>query len=205
MMILEPPRVTPKGMGAVMAYPFWATVTALAKHMRGNIMQVVTDFLGDALNYIGRGSEVRWLLHAAVIQACALRPHEPLVLIGHSMGGIISYEYLIDPNPNFRTRPEEPLLITVGSPVALFAEYDLFAQHGTTARATGGMRWINIYDPDDLLSFPVAGVFPERADGDRSCGSGRPFPASHGAYWQNDTVFTAIAEAFPAQEQWGDM
>lgn len=194
-MIFETPRAMPKGLPAALKYPLWATVTSLARHMRGSLMQLTTEFLGDALAYFSNGAEVRRLVDAAIRQACATRVGEPVILIGHSLGGVIAYEYLVD--PAFRGRPPADLLVTVGSPVALFAEYGMLT--GQT-RGDGPPRpadlphsWLNIYDPDDLLSLPIGGLFPRHAAGDRAYASGQPFPASHSAYWANPAVMQAIA------------
>ncbi|NWG18833.1 MAG: hypothetical protein HXY39_00755 [Chloroflexi bacterium] len=202
-LIFEPQRAVPKGLPQAFSYPLWAAVTSLARHMRAGLMQLTTEFLGDALAYFSRGAEVRRLVDAAVRQACQARPGEPVILIGHSLGGVIAYEYLVD--PAFRGRPPARLLATVGAPVALFAEYGMLA--GQT-RGNGPPRpaglphpWLNIYDPDDLLSLPIGGVFPQHAGGDRSCASGKPFPASHSAYWENAAVIRAIAAALEQDDR----
>src|SRR6266511_1785992 len=206
-LILDQPQVQAKGLSSAAAYPFLVTVTALARHLRGSIMQVATSFIGDVMLYLARGVEVRDLVHKTIVRACAQRPNEPLVLIAHSLGGVIAYEYATD--PNFADRPPIDLLVTVGSQVALFAEYGLFQAagaalaHGTSGRQrypTSGLpgRWLNFYDPDDFLSFPIAGVFPHAAEGDRPCAAGKPFPASHSAYWDNPQLYSAIAQAYPA-------
>jgi len=120
---------------------------------------------------------------------------------------VIAYEYATD--PAFADRPPIDLLVTVGSQVALFAEYSLFQATGAAlAHGTGGRRlyhapglpgrWLNFYDPDDFLSFPIAGVFPHAAEGDRPCAAGKPFPTSHSAYWDNPQLYSAIAEAYLA-------
>jgi hypothetical protein len=206
-LILDQPQALPKGLPAVVAYPFWATVTALARHLRSSIMQVATNFVGDVMLYLARGAEVRQLVHSTVLQARTLHPHEPLILIGHSLGGVIAYEYSID--PVFSDRPPIDLLVTVGSQVGLFAEYGLLQvvgpplEQGKTPSQLsyrhGGLQgpWLNFYDPDDFLSFPIGRVFREAADGDRICPAGKPFPASHGAYWNNEELYTAIAKAYP--------
>jgi hypothetical protein len=205
-LILEPPQAMPKGIPTALSYPFWATVTALARHLRSSIMEAATRFVGDVMLYLARGAEVRQLVHTAIWQASAARPQEPLVLIAHSLGGVIAYDYLAD--PAFHDRPAVDLLVTVGSQVALFAEYGLL-QASQVARQRGGIpqrtmsraaglrgAWLNIYDPDDFLSFPIGGIFPPEAGSDRSCPAGKPFPASHSAYWHNDEVYAAIAEAY---------
>jgi len=206
-LILDQPQVQAKGLSSAAAYPFLVTITALARHLRGSIMQVATSFIGDVMLYLARGAEVRDLIHKTIVQACAQRPNEPLVLIAHSLGGVIAYEYTTD--PAFADRPPIDLLVTVGSQVALFAEYGLFqAADSALAQGTSGRRpyptprspsrWLNFYDPDDFLSFPIAGVFPHAAEGDRPCAAGKPFPASHSAYWDNPQLYSAIAQAYPA-------
>lgn len=206
-MILEQPLVQAKGFPSAVSYPFLVTVTALARHLRGSIMQAATSFVGDVMLYLARGAEVRDLLHKTVVQASAQRPGEPLVVIAHSLGGVIAYEYAHD--PTLAGRPPIDLLVTVGSQVALFAEYGLLKSGGSSLeRGTLGYappdrpyrRWLNIYDPDDFLSFPISGVFPNAAAGDRPCAAGKPFPASHAAYWDNPQVFAAIAQAFPLDQ-----
>jgi hypothetical protein len=205
-LILDQPQVQAKGLSSAAAYPFLVTVTALARHLRGSIMQVATSFIGDVMLYLARGVEVRDLVHKTIVRACAQRSNEPLVLIAHSLGGVIAYEYATD--PNFADRPPIDLLVTVGSQVALFAEYGLFQAagaalaHGTSGRRlypTPGLpgRWLNFYDPDDFLSFPIAGVFPHAAEGDRPCPAGKPFPASHSAYWDNPQLYSTIAQEYP--------
>ncbi len=203
-LILEQPRAQAKSLSSVVAFPFLATVTALARHLRGSIMQAATSFVGDVMLYLARGAEVRAQLHRTVLEARAQFPDEPLVLLAHSLGGIIAYEYATD--GALADRPPIDLLVTVGSQVALFAEYELLHaagaahDHLVASRAAQlRSRWLNIYDPDDFLSFPIAGMFPAAADGDHSISAGKPFPASHTAYWGNPAVYAAIAEAFPAR------
>ncbi len=203
-LILEQPRVQAKSLSSVVAFPFLATVTALARHLRGSIMQAATSFVGDVMLYLARGAEVRTQLHHTVLEARAQFPDEPLVLIAHSLGGIIAYEYATD--SALADRPPIDLLVTVGSQVALFAEYELLhvagADHDQVVASRAAQlrnRWLNIYDPDDFLSFPIAGMFPAAADGDHNISAGKPFPASHTAYWSNSAVYAAIAEAFPGR------
>jgi hypothetical protein len=44
-------------------------------------------------------------------------------------------------------------------------------------------------------------VFPGAAEGDQICTAGKPFPASHSAYWDNNQLYEAIAAAYPAQRE----
>lgn len=120
---------------------------------------------------------------------------------------MIAFDYAAD--PAFADRPPINLLVTIGSQVALFAEYDL-VQRATTPIELGPRtqrpiykephvcdQWLNFYDPADFLSFPITRMFPGAAEGDQICTAGKPFPASHSAYWENDQLYAAIAAAYP--------
>jgi hypothetical protein len=210
-LFLDQPQAMQKGLPLALTYPFWATVTMLVSHLRSNIMQVATSYVGDVMMYLARAAALRQFVHNTVIQACRLRPAEPLVIIAHSLGGVIAYDYAAD--PAFVDRPQIDLLVTLGSQVALFAEYGLF--QGSTSPAESGPlahrpvyqeprlcgRWLNFYDPADFLSFPIGRVFPGAAEGDQACPAGKPFPASHSAYWENNQLYEAIAAVYPAQRE----
>jgi hypothetical protein len=210
-LFLDQPQAMQKGLPLALTYPFWATVTMLVSHLRSNIMQVATSYVGDVMMYLARAAALRQYIHNTVIQACKLRPAEPLVIIAHSLGGVIAYDYAAD--PAFNDRPPIDLLVTMGSQVALFAEYGLF--QGSTSPVIPGPlmhrpaykephlcdRWLNFYDPADFLSFPIGRVFPGAAEGDQVCTAGKPFPASHSAYWENNQLYEAIAAAYPAQRE----
>jgi len=210
-LFLDQPQAMQKGLPLALTYPFWATVTMLVSHLRSNIMQVATSYVGDVMMYLARAAALRQFVHNTVTQACRLRPAEPLVIIAHSLGGVIAYDYAAD--PAFIDRPPIDLLVTIGSQVALFAEYGLF--QGSTSPAESGPlahrpvykaprlrgRWLNFYDPADFLSFPIGRVFPGAAESDQVCTSGKPFPASHSAYWDNNQLYEAIAAVYPAQRE----
>ncbi|MEP7188226.1 MAG: hypothetical protein ABI901_03415 [Roseiflexaceae bacterium] len=198
-----------KGLPLALTYPFWATVTMLVSHQRSNIMQIATSYVGDVMMYLARAAALRQFIHNTVIEACRQRPDEPLVIIAHSLGGVIAYDYAAD--PAFADRPPIDLLVTIGSQVALFAEYGL-VQGAITPVESGPRtyrpiykepylceRWLNFYDPADFLSFPIGRMFLGAAEGDLICSAGKPFPASHSAYWDNDQLYEMIAAAYPGQ------
>ena len=203
-----------KGLPLALTYPFWATVTMLVSHLRSNIMQVATSYVGDVMTYLARAAALRQFVHNTVIEACRQRPDEPLVIIAHSLGGVIAYDYAAD--PAFADRPPINLLVTIGSQVALFAEYGL-VQGAVTPVEAGPRahrpiykephlcdRWLNFYDPADFLSFPIGRMFPGAAEGDQICSAGKPFPTSHSAYWENNQLYEVIAAAYPAQGRQDD-
>ena len=207
-LFLDQQQTVQKGLPLALTYPFWATMTMLVGHLRSNIMQVATSYVGDVMMYLARAAALRQFVHNTVIEACRQRPNEPLVIIAHSLGGVIAYDYAAD--PAFADRPPIDLLVTIGSQVALFAEYGLV--QGATMPVELGPRaqrpiykdpqlcdrWLNFYDPADFLSFPIGRMFLGAAEGDQICSAGKPFPASHSAYWDNNQLYEAIAAAYPA-------
>jgi hypothetical protein len=208
-LFLDQQQVMQKGLPIALTYPFWATMTMLVSHLRSSIMQVATSYVGDVMMYLARAAALRQFIHNTVMEACQQRPGEPLVIIAHSLGGVIAYDYAAD--PAFADRPPIDLLVTIGSQVALFAEYGL-VQGATTPVELGPRtrrpiykelylcdQWLNFYDPADFLSFPIGRMFQGAAKGDQINTSGKPFPASHSAYWDNDQLYDAIAAAYPAR------
>ncbi len=61
-------------------------------------------------------------------------------------------------------------------------------------------RWVNFWDDDDLVSYPVAFLYEkvngERVVADRCVDLGEKFPGVHSAYWWSREVAGAIAETF---------
>jgi hypothetical protein len=59
--------------------------------------------------------------------------------------------------------------------------------------------WLNIYNPQDFLSFCAARVFPGVAGiDDQEVDPQVPFPESHSAYWYHPGVYNLIRGAWPA-------
>jgi hypothetical protein len=55
---------------------------------------------------------------------------------------------------------------------------------------------LNIYDPDDLLSYVGAPLFPGQVE-DVEVSNRQPFPQSHIAYWANPKARDAIVSRLP--------
>ncbi len=86
---------------------------------------------------------------------------ETRIVIGHSLGSVVAYEYLCREAP-----PGVELLITLGSPLGI---PNLIFDHLTPAPTEQGgawpgavRRWVNIADPDDVVALrkDLAGLFP---------------------------------------------
>lgn len=84
---------------------------------------------------------------------------EPLVIIGHSLGGVITYDLL----SHFRPDIQVDLLVTVGSQVSHFQEINLFKDPvppaGLSPRPANVRHWINIFDSVDIFAYACDRVF----------------------------------------------
>jgi len=110
-------------------------------------------------------------------------------LVGHSLGGIICFDYCLN------TATDIQLLITVGSQVGLFAELGAFP--ALVAGPDGKLptpkvieTWINVYDPNDILSFLSAPVLTRVKDVDFNTKA--PFPAAHSEYWNQAALYEQL-------------
>lgn len=144
---------------------------------------------GDVLLYQARGEKIRAHI-AERIDAC----QGNVALIAHSLGGIACVDLLAT-----KPCPKVKLLVTVGSQAPLL--YEMGALHSFPELgplpAHFPERWINFYDPDDLLSYRAAPVFPAspaREVRDIELRSREPFPISHSAYWGSRTLWDRLAE-----------
>lgn len=179
----------------------------IAKAGREVLTPKIAVFIGDVFKYLkgeasGRADIRRVLitdLAAAAQRAGA--SGEKLVLIGHSMGGVILFDLLSDPAAldeleQASGRPfVADLLVTVGSQVALFAEMHLYTSSDRTAalplkRPPGARMWWNVYDKMDLLSFLCAPVFEEVTDFSVDTTAG--IADAHGAYFSSMMFYSRL-------------
>ncbi|MFI1008732.1 alpha/beta fold hydrolase [Streptomyces parvus] len=142
---------------------------------------------GDVLKFLVRGGPLRTALREL---AAAVEP--PVVLLGHSLGGIIALDTLIAaPLPGVR------LLVTVGSQGPFLYETGALPHLDHPDPLPAHVpAWLNIHDRRDLLGFAAAPVFPGRAE-DIATDNRQPFPVAHSAYWSDPAVYRAIAERLP--------
>jgi hypothetical protein len=132
----------------------------------------IAYFLGDVFIYLNEGErrdKIRGVIVAGLLEAArdARDQGEKLVVIGHSMGGIILYDLLNDAVAVTRIEEalggplEIDLLLTVGTQIGLFEELDLFV--GSVPgrpghRPPAARLWWHVYNVMDVLSFGVDGV-----------------------------------------------
>jgi len=163
--------------------------TAAVAGRRAGLMGASIPAIGDILYYQRRGGQVRQFVADTLSQA-----EPPVVAVGHSLGGIILVDLLSGPQP-----PAVRKLITAGSQAPLFYLIDALVNlRPGAAQPVPFTPWLNIYNPQDFLSFCAERVFPRAPDiSDTAVDPGVPFPASHSAYWHHGPVYDLIAAAWP--------
>jgi len=148
-----------------------------------NISEQARRFLllsvGDVLIYLTKpgGEQIRQRLIDKVVAVRELlareRPHRKqhyVSIIAHSLGSVVAYDVCA----LFGTRYRDMVrglglsnLFTMGSPLALFTlmQYGGAAPHYAERgvyldRPDGSGRWINFYDQQDPIAFPLRDVYP---------------------------------------------
>jgi hypothetical protein len=136
---------------------------------------LVAMFLGDVFRYLKAGglrTAIQAKVCADIAKAWAARKaSEKLVLIGHSLGGVILYDMLAEPKA--AGLPDgfmADALVTVGSQPGFFQELGLF-DHTPTPQAGVSVAgpaaaglWINMFDPIDPFGFRTTPMFSLPAD-----------------------------------------
>jgi len=188
--------------------------------------------LGDAVGYRqlpsggrhGSGEETHTYqrVHARVREAMAALYQEtlfhravPLVVLAHSFGGHILSNYIWDSQqrPDRRLSPFERMnwltgFITFGCNIPLFTfacrqvQPIRFPPPRLPARLKRDARWLNFFDPDDVLGWPLRPInaaYAKVVNSDQRINVGGPVtgwtPASHLAYWA-DRRFARQVAAF---------
>ena len=142
---------------------------------RHSLNATLGRFFGDVFIYMdGRGDQA----HAGAIPqrllnawdtAVAAAPNEPLVIIGHSLGGVISFDLL----SHFRPDLQVDLFVSIGSQVAHFEEMKLFkasrkdipgAAGDKAAKPANVKHWINVFDEVDIFSYSCKAIFADVHD-----------------------------------------
>lgn len=110
----------------------------------------VATFFREVATYL-RDEAARLVVRDRVAETIA--GYEPDVVIAHSLGSVVAYETLWA-CPELKV----PLLVTLGSPLALpHAVFDRL-EHGDAGRPPNVARWLNLADPGDVVAIPVKGV-----------------------------------------------
>jgi hypothetical protein len=172
----------------------WKTLTARAaglwarKQRRSAVAQIA-----DVVFYQARGSAIRRFVADRIREVAG-----PVVLLGHSLGGIIAFDLLAGPDGAGLGTVE--MLVTVGSQASLLYELGALTSgvnYGSPLPGSFPRRWLNVYDQRDLLSYAGRKLFPSHCQ-DLEFDTGMPFPMAHGAYFDpKGGLYAKLAGAFP--------
>ncbi|MFB7928318.1 hypothetical protein ACFC4C_04330 [Streptomyces sp. NPDC056039] len=167
------------------ATPALLALTWHAQRRRGaHNDSLLVPAVGDILRYQARGQALRRLIKRTVDHT----PGDAVTVIAHSLGGVACVDLMVEEEVD---RVDQ--LITVGSQAPFFYEAGALVslEHPQQPPAHFPRRWLNLYDPRDLLSFRATPVFSPVAT-DHEVDNHQPFPFAHSAYWDNREVWSAI-------------
>ncbi|MBL8552932.1 MAG: hypothetical protein JNL41_01545 [Phenylobacterium sp.] len=154
--------------------------TGVSNAFRDDLNPLVGRFLGDIFVYlkaddaqaVGTRGRIRERVVADIeaAHADAKAANDKLVLVGHSLGGVILYDLLSSPaGSGLPADLKVDLLLTVGSQPGFFEEMRLFdfkrpAGAASTPRPASVAAWHNVFDPIDVFGFPVTPMFADASD-----------------------------------------
>lgn len=159
-------------------------------------------FFGDVFVYFeGRGdkdspgeipSRILQAIDAAASAAAA--GNEPLLIICHSLGGVITYDLL----SHYRSQLEVDLFVSAGSQIAHFEEIKLYHSSdktiklGKKAPTPANIRhWINVFDVVDIFSYACKDVF-DRVDVDAEYDTRTYVVKSHSEYFKQARFYERL-------------
>jgi hypothetical protein len=190
----------------ITSLPASAISSAVLTLGRKNTHLGAAQFLGDVFQYLDKrgdknapGPIVKTVLNGfRMARNASTSVDSKLILLGHSLGGVISYDILT----YFDTSIEVDVLVTVGSQVALFEEMALyrasrpdFVPNPATDRVPrppNVKRWLNVVDPNDVFSFRTEGVFEGVKDFQYQTGYGAI--SAHSGYFRRPSFYERLAD-----------
>jgi hypothetical protein len=163
--------------------------TSKARRERRALTDCASPLAGDIILYQARGNAIRKFIRDRILEF-----DRDLIVIAHSLGGIAAVDVLIKEDLSTRVRG----LVTVGSQAPFFYEINALVSLGCGQQLPQYFpkKWLNIWDPNDFLSYIGAGVFGAQSIEDYMVQSNVPFPDSHSAYWDQKEVWAKIGSFF---------
>jgi hypothetical protein len=179
--------------------------TKLLAWQRKPLNATLGRFFGDIFVYLdtrgekGKEGDISRVILDAIDGARAATPNEPLIIVGHSLGGVISFDLL----SYYRTDIVADLFVSIGSQVSHFEEMKRYRSSDNTVKRpqkaktpTNIKQWINIFDEVDIFSYACSKVF-DRVD-DYAYDTQTYTIKAHGAYFQQDRFYSRLRERIDA-------
>jgi hypothetical protein len=175
-----------------------AKATAVGRNRRDGLMNLVSPGIGDILLYQRRGNDILAVIEKRAVELA--EKSDRLVVLGHSLGGIMLVDLLSLMEEDIRRRVK--LLVTAGSQSPILFKFDALGTLRPKTPMPAGLLytpWLNVYDRNDFLSFCAARAFPGIVTGitDFEVDCGVPFPEAHSAYFSLDGFYGKLAEMWP--------
>jgi hypothetical protein len=193
-----------EALARMTSLPGSALSSAVLTLGRKNTHLGAAQFLGDVFQYLHkRGEEnaqgpiIKNVLGALrIAQDARTSLDSKLIVVGHSLGGVISYDILTYFDPNIQV----DVLVTVGSQVALFEEMALYRASrpefvpdpatDRIARPQNVKRWLNVIGLNDVFSFRAEGVFEGVKDFRYATGYG--VMSAHSGYFRRSSFYERL-------------
>jgi hypothetical protein len=193
----------PNAGEAALGPPEWAWKHFPPDWRRGLLRQayggVTTSWttIADAINYLHNGMRHVEAV-APLIDEWSARTPGPHVAIGLSLGGLVLADALAWMGRDGKKVPVD-LLVTAGSQAGIINLSDGMAVIRRTSKEGPAPfhPWLNIWNHDDYLSWPLDGSLPDNAqiwDGVIET-KDYSFPECHSQYFQQDATYEHIEKA----------
>ena len=192
--------------------PLWRRLVKRATEtLRREESRLIAEFIGDIIGYRNESTR-RAIYQTFPLALLGLkqqlpegRKKAPLTIISHSLGTVISSDYVWDAakarhregRRGFHRHWRLDNFFTLGSPMALFAlQYGgakAFNQPIVLESAAG--RWVNVFDTNDPVSMPLRplnAAYRRTVLADAEVDAG-PYLLAHTRYFLNDTTIRIIS------------
>lgn len=170
-----------------------ATLRCLDTHLPASSAPSIAAFTRDVYLYL-RTIGIRDRIDTGVLPT--LTPNGPMVVVGHSLGSVVTYSLLS--REGAPQRWQVPLYVTVGSPLGISAIRRMLQPAWPACVTT----WLNARDSRDVVAlFPLdADHFPTSRNIDNYQKVHNPTPNRHGisGYLADPNVAAAIYEGLVA-------
>lgn len=190
-----------------------------------SVRKFIINVLADAIAYQrvpGKQDDMYRNIHGRIhehlgkLRTALGSQDRPLVVIAHSLGSVILSNYIWDeqsgkgPGQNRFERMETLAgMVTFGSNIPLFSlaldQADIksfeFPPAGLPANLIPRAKWLNFFDADDVLGYPLKPLSPsydKAVTEDREINVGNLFtswnPISHTEYWSDGDFIKPVAQ-----------
>jgi hypothetical protein len=167
----------------------WAGTKVATAHRNDLVKEV-----GDILVYQGRGEDIRNCIREHIDMHAK---KGPVAILAHSLGGIACLDILVEAAKSDKPVPGVSHFITAGSQAPYLWELNaMVSMKRNEILPKPFPKWLNFFDPNDLLSYRARPIFGDDNVTDVRVESGLPSLHAHSAYWLDDAVVWPTIKEF---------